>query len=165
LNIFVDPALKPDQFMVNLKVQDVPLHRALDLLGILSSIEYDVRYGTLFIAAPERLFELPQAAAPPPVAALFRRQELSSPGKVALKTLNEMKIDLNFQNSFLSDVVAFIVDFSRANIVVEPGLGNEPVTFKCKELAIGSVLEALTLPRGLDLRLEGGTLFVFKPKK
>ena len=165
LNIFVDPALKSDEVLVSLKVNDVPLHRALDLLGFISPIDYDVRYGVLVIAAPERLFDTPQARAPLAVAALFRRQELSIPGKAALKTLNEMKIDLAFQNTFLSDIVLFIADFSKVNIVLQPGLGEEPITLISKELALGSALELLTLPRGLDLRLEGGTLILFKPKK
>lgn len=165
LNISADPALKPEELLVNLKVADVPLNHALDLLGFVAPMEYDVRYGVLFIGAPERLFATPKAAAPLPAAAHFRRQELGAAGKAALKKMNEVKIDLAFENALLTDLVTFIRDFSGLNVIVEPGLGDQPVTFKSKDLAIGSVLELLALPRGLDVRLEEGTLLLYKPKK
>ena len=163
LNLSIDPALKPEEVFVSLKVMDVPLNRALDLLGFVTPIEYDVRYGTLFIAAPGRLFKS-RADAPIPLAALFRRQELSPEGKTALKKMNEMKMDLAFENSLLSDVVAFIRDATGLNIVLQSGVGQESITFKAKEQSISSVLELVTLPRELDARLEGETLLIFKPK-
>jgi len=164
LILSLDPALKPAETMVTMKVMDLPLNRALDLLGFTTPVDYDVCYGTLFLAAPERLFGSARSAASLLRAAHFRRQELSPAGKATLQKMNEMKLDLAFENCHLSDLVAFIRDASGLTVIVQPGLGDELVTLKTKELPIGSVFELLTLPRGLDVRLEEGALLVFKPK-
>ena len=165
LNINVDPTVEADDRFLSLKVTNVPLHRALDLMGFITPIEYDVRYGLLFIGAPERLFEIPKAAPPLPAAALFRRQEPVVSGKAAMKKMNEMKIDLAFENAPIPDILAFVRDFSGLNILLEPGLGEVPVSLKIRELQLGSALELIALPRGLDVRLEEGAVLIFKPKK
>ncbi len=165
VTLYIDPALKPDEFVINLKVADLPLHRAFDLLGFATPIEYDVRYGVLFLGTPERLFGTPKAAATLPSAAHFRRQELDDAGKATLKKLDSLSTDLAFEGTVLSDLVFFLRDFSGLNILTQDGIGNEPVTIRTKNLPLGSVLELLALPRGLDVRIEGGALLLFKPKK
>ncbi len=237
LNIVLDPAPRRDPAAVSLRKADVPVRRVLDDLFLQSGLDYDQRFGVLFLAAPERLWpaakkepsgppseedkkrarehvaalgaESPekrdQAAAelrklgrgvvplleeaaeskdaevaaraaalldeirrPPrtwgsiPLAGHWRSQELASLGAAASRKLQTMKIDLAFEDTSPADMLEFIREFT--DLKITGGRWAGPITFKVKDLTLGDVLELLTLPHGLDIKIEAGGLEIFQSK-
>jgi len=163
LSIYSDPQMYASKIDVSLKLADTSLIQLLDLLSSLYSLEFDVRFGVLFVGKPYRMFDLPALGGRPiPVRGHWRKQELSAAGEAILKKLDKLKIDLAFVDTALPDVIAFIRDFSQANIVLQGDFSSANVTLKVKDQTASSALELLLLPRDLDLRLEGKTVLIYE---
>ena len=64
--------------------------------------------------------------------------------------------------SDFAEIVDFLRDFSKLNIVLEKEVQVPPLTLKVRETALGEVLELLTLPHGLDVRLEEGAIVLYR---
>lgn len=164
IGVYIDPLL--DDVSVNLTLKKSTAVQALDLLAILYDLEFDVRYGVLFAGRPHRLFDLPtlrqaQDRSAIPTAGHWRRQELSTAGADLLRKLDRMTIDLEFANTPLSDVLEFVRDFSEANLILKPNAGHVPINLKAKGLSVASILELISLPLGLDLKIEGNVVILF----
>ncbi|HEV3028320.1 MAG TPA: hypothetical protein VG457_12150 [Planctomycetota bacterium] len=157
-----DPELDCDRIMLNFKVTDVRLDQALDLMGMTNSFEWDVRYGAIFVARPDRMLTLPRLGR-------WRTQEKSEAAKAIVQKLGRMKLDLSFEKSELEDLLFFIRDASGINLILDPTVKAEldpktPVTFKAKDTPLSSILDGLLLPRGLDARIESNAISVYRPK-
>ena len=164
LDVYTDPSLSVEKILVNLKVKESTLLQGLDLLAMLHDVEYDVRFGVLFVARSHRLFDLPAYRQTPqnfPAQGHWRRQELSSAGADLLKKLDRMSVDLEFVNTPLPDVAAFIRDLAQVNLILPRDLDNHDITLKVKGLAAASILELLLLPRRMDLKIEGNAVIIF----
>lgn len=59
----------------------------------------------------------------------------------------------------------FDLDFTELRMVFEGKLPREPRTVKIKDRTLGETLELLTLPHGLDVRIEDGQVTIFERKK
>ena len=97
-----------------------------------------------------------------PRQATWRIQEVGKEGQPILKKLKQFKIDMAFENSELADILAFIRDFSGLNILGMDGIRSKFSVFKVKELDLGNVLDLLLLPLGLDMKIEGNMIVIFK---
>ena len=42
---------------------------------------------------------------------------------------------------------------------------RQPLHFKVKEQSLGNILELLLLPMGLDMKIEGNVIIIFKPRR
>jgi hypothetical protein len=167
LNLHADPDLEASKIAVTLKVGDTPLTQLFDLLSMLYTLEYDVRFGVVFVGKPHRLFDLPSHRNSPkrstiPNPSHWRKQELSKGGEAILKKLDQLKVDLSFNNTPLPDVIAFVRDFSEVNLILQGDYSAENVTITVKDRTAASVLELLLLPRGLDLRIEGNAVLIYQ---
>lgn len=158
LPLSLDPALRVAD--VDLKVADTPGRHTLDLLSRLSNAEWGFRWGRLYLAPADRLW----GPAALPLANRWRAQEVGAAGQAAVRALLTMKVDLAFEDTAVADILSFLRDFSKLNIVPEKIGEPEPITFKAKGAPLGEVLEVITLPQGLDARLQEGTIVVY-PRK
>lgn len=163
---YVDPALGDP--VIDLQVKDVPLHQTLDLLALLFRLEYDVRYGMVFVSWPDRLYSLPKQvitgrwASYIPREGHWRKQEATPEGAAVLRKLEGTKAQVSFQRTPLRDIVTFIRELTGANVLVEPGIDPDPMTLKADPLNAASILELLSLVHGLDVRLEGSAVLIYQ---
>jgi len=74
-----------------------------------------------------------------------------------------MKMDLSFEQVPLADMLSFICEFTDLTVVIEADV--EPFSIKSRGLTAGQMLELITLPRGLDVKIENASVVVFRPKK
>ena len=106
----------------------------------------------------------PRLAGTLPLANAWRSQKIAKDDEAMVKKLATMKIDLNFVDGELADVIAFLRDFSGMNFLVAKGVEGK-VSLQLKDSLLGHALELITLPVGLDVKIEGGVIIVFAPKK
>jgi hypothetical protein len=100
-----------------------------------------------------------------PTANHWRSQKLQGASRDVAGKLLKMKIDLAFDNTDIPDILSFVRDFSGLNIVGQGRIPKKAVTFKVRNLALADVIELMTLPHGLDVRLEEGVLTIFERMK
>ncbi len=88
-----------------------------------------------------------------------RKQEI-------LNRLSSMKIDLDFADTPLADVLDFIRDFAQINLVMDPRTAEQAagddmkVTIKVRELALKSALKLILQSKGLTAVYRDGVLLV-----
>lgn len=164
----VDPEL--EDFPVDLDWRDTPATQVLNVLGLLHNLDYDVRFGILFFARPKRLFDVPSGRRSSPVnkpiprEGHWRRQELSAAGTAIVNKLDTLTINLDFENTSLTDVLVFLRDLAGVTFMMQPGIDgyNTEVTIKAKGYKAASALELLLLPRHLDVSIEDNIVYVFR---
>jgi hypothetical protein len=154
LNIVVDPTLQPG-VVETLKIQGQSLRYSLEILCVLKDLDFDVKYGVLFLSTPLRLWSSDPAVGLPGANQI-------GDGDIATK-LRSIRITMDMQNAPLSAIVSYIgeisgLPFSRV------GLPDEPVTLKVQDLALSNCLELLTLPQGWNVRIYNGVVTLYDPK-
>ncbi|HEX7897216.1 MAG TPA: hypothetical protein VF950_05625 [Planctomycetota bacterium] len=158
LDILAHP--QDDIPVTSLKLADTPARQSLDLLVRGAGQEYAFRWGRIYFAPAEKLWG-PKAL---PREGRWRSQEPGEASRATLRQLETMKIDLAFENTDFVDIVSFLRDFSKLNIVLEKGVEAPPLTLKVKGAALGEVLELVTLPHGNDARLDEGAIVLYRGK-
>ncbi|MBI5369370.1 MAG: hypothetical protein HZA54_20210 [Planctomycetes bacterium] len=83
--------------------------------------------------------------------------------------LDTLKIDLDFTDANLFDIIEFIREFARINIEIHPdvkkeGIADKKITFQMKELVLRSVLKLLLRQYGLDYTFEDKVLVITRPE-
>jgi type II secretory pathway component HofQ len=73
--------------------------------------------------------------------------------------------DVDFQDAHLWDVLRWIADTSRLNVVVHPGVRNGQVTYHAKKVPWDEALERVLAPNGLVARLDGNVVEIGPPRK
>jgi hypothetical protein len=237
LNVALDPAVDPGAvtFMLN----NVSVRRIGDVISLAAGVEFDVRFGVIYVSTPERLWgamkeekapapltddqvkvaerliralstesleerdkavaellKFGRAAIPVleartkdadkeiaarckalieqlsprptagslPMAGTFRTQKLAKDDEALKAALERTKLDANFAGTKLSDIVAFIRDFSSLNILLDKSV--DPVlSLKVSGLSVSHILELVALPRGLDVKIENGVTVIYEVKK
>jgi hypothetical protein len=106
----------------------------------------------------------PRLAGTLPLAAAWRSQKVAKEDEAIAKKLATMKLDINFAEAELADVVAFLRDFSGLNFLVAKGV-EAKVSLKLNDQPLGNALELMTLPVGLDVKIDGGVVVIFEPKR
>ncbi len=108
--------------------------------------------------APARAGD-PPPSRPVPSSDDPRKQEI-------LNRLSGMKIDLDFADTPLADVLDFIRDFAQINLVMDPHVAEQAagdgmkVTIKVRELALKSALKLILQSKGLTAVYRDGVLLV-----
>ncbi len=103
------------------------------------------------------------------VAQAWRKQALAGVDKDVADKLVAIRMTLDMQNAPLPDVIAYIRDVSGLNYVIDtktlPAPDEVVVTLKLTDLPLAQLLEAITLPRGLDARIESGVIVISRTEK
>lgn len=100
----------------------------------------------------------------------FTQQIQEEPELAAIKSkLDTLRIDLDFTDANLYDIIEFIREFAKINIEIHPdvkkeGIADKKITFQMKELVLKSVLKLLLRQYGLDYAFEDRVLIITKPE-
>lgn len=217
--------------------EDTPLRRVLDEVLAADGLDYDVRYGVVFIGAPEQLWPAPPKPEPIPplteaqskraralvdrlgaeaieereeaslelvrmgrgvIGALeegersgqperaarcreirlrlqprpatlprvnhWRGQDLKGADLAVARKLYTARLNLNVHTARLEEVLDRIM-IATGVIITAPDVNLEQtVDIHVREVRCANVVELLTLPRGLDARIEKGAVVLF-PRK
>ena len=88
-------------------------------------------------------------------------QELVGESLAVAKKLRRMKLFFNFENTRMEDILAFVRDFTKLNIVSRTKPSDREFSFKIKGLSVAEALELLTMPLGHDVKIEDGIVIIF----
>ena len=82
-----------------------------------------------------------------------------------MRKLDTMKMDLSFENSRVEDILAFIRDFSKLNLVVDVATRGQvdydkPITLKVRDVTLREALRQSVSPLGLGFYVTEGVVFV-----
>lgn len=162
LNLVLDPNV--DNGVVDLlSVKDATLRSVLEVLCAVKDLDFDVRYGVVFISKPIRLWSTDPALALP-TANQWR--SVPKPGDaVIVDKLRSVRVTLDIQNSPLSAVAAYLQEISTLKMTTTPAIELRFVTMKMQDLPMDHALELLTLPFGWDVSIQDGSVVFFDPKK
>ena len=81
--------------------------------------------------------------------------------------LERMRIDLDFEDTLLEEVIDFVRDFASVNIVLSPGArgregeeGPVRVSIRLRDVPVGTALRLVLEPHGLVMQYRDGVLLV-----
>lgn len=159
LDLMVDPAAEEGSITIRFDLQSG--RRALDRLCAEAGVDYDVRYGILWVAAPERLWG---------AKALPRTNAWEKTAKAddeIVRKLRGTKITLESIGDGMS--LALAVDFLRESggldFALERGLDDRIVSFTAHGVSLAHFLALITIPIGLDVEISDGIVIVFDPSR
>lgn len=104
------------------------------------------------------------------VVGQIQQQETVDPDVLAIKNkLQTLKIDLDFTDASLFDILEFIREFAQVNIEISPevkseGTADKRITFQMKDLVLSNVLKLLLRQYGLGYTFENKVLLITKPE-
>jgi len=149
---------------VTLKVQDLPLENALNLVAGQVGAVWHLDGHAVVIAHVQdveprhRLWIRKHLAT---------RQDPKDPDVLALqKKLDNLKIDLNLDNASLEDAVEFVRQFSGLNMVIDPAVRGDksvmdrPASFKMKDVLLSECLKMLLLQYGLAYSFRERVIYI-----
>ncbi len=138
-NIVLDPLAAEGAPPVSLKVDCAPMRSVLDLLCAGAGAAYRVKSDAIFITMPDQpddFFGLGADPLDPSLAKTYK----------ALQAALEKPVTLDFADTPLKDVRAFLADYAKVNIVVDPLAflcSEESVTLKVRNMPLKNALELL----------------------
>ncbi len=100
----------------------------------------------------------------------LQKEEAVDPDVLTIRNkLQTLKIDLDFTDASLFDILEFIREFAQINIEIAPevkseGTADKRITFQMKELVLENVLKLLLRQYGLDYTFENKILLITKPE-
>ncbi|MHC5038572.1 MAG: tetratricopeptide repeat protein [Planctomycetota bacterium] len=158
INFVLDPHLdrREDELFVQVRVTDIPLREALNLVLGLKELKWAVLHRTVFIAEEEALAAYRSLKWPSPADRLSPRE------RGIWKTLKNKIVSINFPNTSLKDALAFLTSVSGVNLVVDPGVlkalkkDDRSLSFNLKDMPIESALRLICMSLGLTYRVEKG---------
>ena len=96
-----------------------------------------------------------------PRESFWKSQKLDGRSQAVAKKLRAMKVDLSFEASQITDIIAFISDFSGVSVKNQATKNELEFTFKVRDQPLDKALDLLLLPNGWDVKMEDGVLVVF----
>ena len=136
INIVLDPNIQDQEGrekIITITVKDVSLEAFLDII-VGRRLAYEVKENVVVITRRE-----PTAAAPAPARPPTERETQLREG---LKT---KMVDLNFEATPLPDVIAFLQNLTKMNIVLDPDIEDEEIRGRHVTLALNNVSLGATL--------------------
>ena len=172
LNILLDDGLPEAVRMssIDLTLQDLRMRDILDLACTVKDLDYDLRYGVVFISSPRRLWRGEGGAAEGvlPLANRWASEPPSPQHEALVRKLRTMTVDLSFTATRHADIRGFMQELAGINFVLDPSgeqaVRERAVTVSVKNLTLDRILELLTLPYGLDARLQNGAVVLVGPR-
>jgi len=161
LNIVGDPTLAVDvgAQRLDLDAKGETLRYVLDLICTVTGLDYDVRYGVLWIGGPEQLWPAQGLAR---LENAWVGQDLNLQDKETAGKLRAIRITVDMQNAPLSALVDYLREISGLTLTLQPPAGDAALSIKAQDVRFRHVLEMITLPFGLDARIENGSVLIGK---
>jgi len=165
LNLVVDPSLLDVGTIKVIRLKDASLRLTLETLCAFTDLDFDLRYGVIFLSKPMRLWSTdPQVGLPAANGWSNEARQAPLEGAASQK-LRSMRITMDIINSPLSAIAAYMTEISGLPIRPEEPIELRLITAKVQDVPMIHMLELVTLPFGWDVRLEGGKVVIFNPRK
>ena len=156
IDIVVDQRTVPrlGDLDITLKLEKVPLRDALDWVLRLCDLGYDVRDGVVFVSTKQGLQEHELARPVVYDAAEWK----------ALDALMERRISFDFIATPMPDVVAFLRNWTKSNIVLDRrDLPRRTVTLKVKKMKLKTALGWACQQVGAAYTVKDGLIYIAAP--
>ena len=151
--IDIDVAEELAKVVISLKVTDLEIGAALDLMGKLADPNGKVeklsdRHYRIFVEKPKADWKA-----------------------VLGKKIDSTKVNINFADTSIKDALHFLGSFAEVNIVIDPAIAEKKseeellVTLQADDIAVKNVFELITLTKGLAWDLRWGVVFVSLPER
>jgi len=163
MNLVLDPTIDGGKVDL-LSVKDATLRSTLETLCSVSDLDFDVKYGVVFLSRPLRLWSTDPAVGLP-AANLWRAGSPLPSDALLAEKLHSVRVTLDAQNSPLSAVAAYFQEISKLKMVETPGADSQMITVKMEDVPMEHAIELITLPFGWDARIDNGSVVLFNPKK
>ena len=188
INFVLDPGLTDEarSAEIYLDIEDMPLREALDLVCTVGDLDFDLRYGVVWISTPRRMWlgEGGDATNVLPMNNHWTDQLLVGEDKAAADKLRSLfmwiqKTMVDIMNEergisktvLLDDltqthgeslitIVDLVREFTGVKLEMATGVADRPISILVSNIPLEHFLELLTIPFGLDVRIEGGTVRV-----
>ncbi len=160
LNIVLDKKVeKPEGLMVTLRVDDIPFDSALDLAVKMLELDWCVEDGVVIVTTPEDAKSRGKQAKAPAV-------ERDPEWELAIqRKLETTKIDIDFTDTQLEDIVDFLREYSGINIEMDgklraDGTLAKKITFQLHDVTLKTALKLLLDQYGLTSAYENHVLLI-----
>lgn len=163
VNLIQDPAV--DAGMVDvLNLKNATLRSTLETLCAVRDLDFDVKYGVVFLSKPLRLWSTDPAFGLP-AANLWRTEAADSGRAAVVDKLRSSRLTVDIQNSPLSAIAQYMQEISSVKVVPSPGIADAQLWLKVQDVPLEHAIELLTLPYGWDARIDNGSVVLFDPKQ
>jgi hypothetical protein len=162
LDVVLDPSLDAG-IVEKYRVQDQNLRYALEILCAVKDLEFDVKYGVLFISTPMRIWSTDPGVGLPNANEWTRRKP-TAPNPELESKVESTRLTVDMQNAPLSSISGYISEITGLKMKLEE-IPDEPLSLAVQDLSLKHVLELLSLPYGRDVRFDNGSIVLFIPKK
>jgi len=162
LNIVLDPSLG-ENAPIDVNCKNMSLRSVLEVIAAVRDLDFDVKYGVVFLGKPMRLWSTDPAVGLPEANG-WRKQALDGTSAGVGGKLDTIRITIDMSNAPMSAIRGYLVEISGLPFVLR-SIPDEPVTLKFQNLSLAHALELLTLPHGRDVRIEKGNVEIFDPGK
>jgi hypothetical protein len=156
LNIVLDPTIEGG-VVDTFNVRDTSMRASLEILCAVKELDYDLRYGVLFVSAPLRLWSTDKGVGLP-AANAWTTQVLAGPDAEIAAKLRAIRLTTDMQNAALRSVAEYFQEISGVRIEVAPLIAEAPISIRVADGTMGNVLAILTLPRGWEVRIQDGAV-------
>jgi hypothetical protein len=163
LSIIVDPTLPPG--MINeFNLQNATLRSVLEVLCAVADLDFDFRYGVIYLTTPVKLWSTDPAVALP-AGNQWETQILAGSDAVVADKIRAVRITIDMHNAPVSGILGYLGEITGCRFQADPTISEELVTIKLSDVRLKSLIQLFTLHRGWDARIEGGELRVVPRKK
>lgn len=154
INIVLDPLVERGALQT-LNLKNATHREVLDMICLVMELDFDVRYGVLFLSKPLRLWSTDPKVGLPAANSL-------AAGPVAEK-LRAIRITIEMEGMPLNAIADYLQEISGIPVKSE-GLPERTLALKVSDLPLHHALELLSLPYGWDARVDGGSVVIFARK-
>ncbi len=160
LNLVLDPGLPAGSPVVELDAKETSFREILDLVCTVRDLDFDLRYGVVWISAPRRLWLGPggDAAGVLPLNNRWAEQLLEGEDGAVADKLRAIRMNFELTGAPLAAVLAYLREISGLRIEAGAEVPDRSFSLRVTDVRMENVLELLTIPVGLDARIEGGVV-------
>jgi hypothetical protein len=156
LNFHLDPTIDAgivDQF----GVKDVSMRYCLEVLCAVKDLDFDYRYGIVFLSTPLRLWSQDPAVGIP-TANAWETQILAGDDAAVAAKVRSIRITLDMQKAPLPAMADYLTEISGIPFKLDPSISNQTVTLHQQDVRLIQLLQLMTLPGGWDVRIADGAV-------
>ena len=159
VQVVLDPTIFPG-IVDTFHLQNATVRTSLEVLCAVKDLDFDYRYGEVFVSTPMRLWSTDPAVALPGPHPWETQILAGEDAKVAAK-LRSVRITMEMQNTPLSTVIGYLSEISGVRFTPDATVAAELISFKTENtLRLGTVLRLMTLSNGWDVRIADGAVHI-----
>ena len=162
INIVLDAAVaKADELRVTMRVNDLPFDQALDLSLKMLDLDWCVDEGVIVVSTKAGIAKRAEARKKPAESDADAEKWKAEMQRV----LENTRIDLDFTEASLEDIVGFLREYSRLNIEIdqevrEDGTPEKETTLQLRDVTLKTALKLLLDQYGLTYEYVNHVLLI-----